>query len=54
MVVSAHQHVKVVLQCAHPRRHFFFLGAGQEADVFAHWHRDAGHDDLVVDLLVER
>jgi hypothetical protein len=29
------EHLQVVGQRAHPRRHLFFLGAGQEADVLA-------------------
>jgi len=46
------QHLEVVGERAHPRRHLFFLGAGQEADVLADRNRRAGHDDLAVALHV--
>ena len=49
-----HQHFKVVGQRPHPRRHFFFFGAGQETDVLADAHRRAGHDDFAIALLVHR
>ena len=48
------QHVEIVLKRAHPRIHFFFLGAGQEADVFTHWHGDAGDDDFREILFFQR
>ncbi len=54
LVVGAHEDVEVVLERSHPRRHLLFLGAGQEADVLAHRDRDARHDDLGVDLELER
>ncbi len=40
------QHLEVVHERAHPRLHLFFLGAGQEADVFAERNRHARHDDF--------
>ena len=52
-VVGLVQHVEVVFQRAHPRRHFFLFGARQKTDVFAHRHGDAGHDDLGVGFFVE-
>src|SRR3569623_764136 len=53
IVVALVQYVEVVFQCAHPRRHFLFLGPGQKTDVFADRNGHAGHDDFGVDLLVE-
>src|SRR5688500_8678690 len=52
-LVGGVQDVEVVLERAHPRRHLFFLGAGQEADVLADRHRDARHDDLGVALFIQ-
>jgi phosphate/sulfate permease len=53
VAVGLVQHFEVVVEGAHPRRHLFFLGARQEADVLAHRHRHAGDDDLVVELGLE-
>ncbi|ENO78878.1 dehydrogenase [Thauera sp. 63] len=50
---GAVEHVEVVLERAHPRRHLLFLGAGQEADVLAHRHGDPRHDDLAVALRLQ-
>ena len=47
------QHFKVVIQCAHPRAHFFFFSAGQKADVFAHAHGRAGDDDFCVAAVIQ-
>ena len=48
------EHFEVVGERAHPRRHLFLLGAGQEADVLADADRRARHDDFAVALLVHR
>jgi hypothetical protein len=48
------EHFQVVGERAHPRRHLFFFGAGQEADVLADADRGARHDDLAITLLVHR
>ena len=48
------QHFQVVGEGAHPRRHLFFLGTRQEADVLADAHRRARHDDFAIALLVHR
>ena len=45
---------EIVHQRTHPRLHLFFLGAGQEADVLAEGNGDAGHDDFIEALAVER
>ena len=46
--IGARQDFQVIHQRTHPGRHFFFLCARQEADVFTHRHRDARHDDFLV------
>ena len=52
-VVGLVKHIQVVVQGAHPWRHFFFFSAGQETDVFTHGYRDPRHDDFGVDLVFE-
>ena len=52
-IIGLLQDIEVILQRAHPRRHLFFLATGQEADVLAYRHGDAGHDDLAVHLLFQ-
>ena len=51
---AAVEHLQVVFQGAHPGLHLLFLGTGQVADVVAHRHGGAGHDDLGEALLVQR
>ena len=46
------EHVEIILERAHPRCHFFLLGARQETNIFAHGNSDARHDDFTVDFLV--
>ena len=45
-LVDMGQHVEIVLERAHPRRHLFFFGARQETDVLADRYRDPSHDDF--------
>ncbi len=54
IVIALVEHVQIVLQRPHPRRHFLLFGARQEADVLAHRHGDPGHDDFGVQLLFQR
>ncbi len=49
-IVGLVEHVEVVVERAHPRRHLLFLGARQEADVLADRHRHARDDDFGVGL----
>ena len=51
--VGLGEHLQIVHQRAHPRRHLFLFGAGQEADVLADRYRDPGHDDLAVTLVLQ-
>ena len=47
------QHLEVVVESAHPRRHLLFFGTGQETDVFTDRHGHARDNDLVVQLGLE-
>ena len=44
--VAFDEHFEVVLQCAHPRGHFFLFRSGEEANVFADSDGCAGDDDF--------
>src|SRR3569833_2342341 len=48
----AREHLEIVHERAHPWHHFFFFGAGQKANVLAHRHGRAGHDDLLIPAFV--